>query len=89
MPFDQKRINGPENSFPYKQYVEVKENVKQTKEFDEKRDDGRKMQEHRKLAIQLNAISKAKGSCYIENGNTKIICGVFELREIPRSSRYA
>lgn len=88
MPFDSKKINGPETSFSYKQFIKVKEEVQQ-KEFDEKREDGRKMSEHRKLAIQLNAISKAKGSCYIENGNTKIICGVFELREIPRSSRYA
>lgn len=88
MPFDQKKINGPETSFSYKQFIEPKENVQQ-KGLDEKREDGRKMREHRKLAIQLNAISKAKGSCYIENGQTKIICGVFELREIPRSSRYA
>lgn len=41
------------------------------------------------LAIQLDVISKAKGSCYIENGNTKIICAVFELREVPRVNKYA
>lgn len=88
MPFDQKRVNGPESSFSYRQFIESKEDEKQ-KGFDGKRGDGRKMQEHRKLAVQLNAISRAKGSCYIENGNTKVICGVFELREIPRSTRYA
>lgn len=89
MPFDQKRVNGPESSFSYRQFVECKDDVEQ-KSFDGgKRSDGRKMQEHRKLAVQLNSISRAKGSCYIENGNTKVICGVFELREIPRSTRYA
>jgi exosome complex RNA-binding protein Rrp42 (RNase PH superfamily) len=88
MPFDQKRVNGPESSFSYRQFIESKEDEKQTG-FDGKRSDGRKMQEHRKLAVQLNAISRAKGSNYIENGNTKVICGVFELREIPRNTRYA
>lgn len=87
MPFDQKRVNGPDTSFSYRQFIESKEDDKQ-KGFDGKRSD-RRMDQHRKLAIQLNAISRAKGSCYIENGNTKIICGVFELREIPRNTRYA
>lgn len=88
MPFDQKKINGPENSFSYKQFIELKDEEQQ-KSLIGKREDGRKLEDRRKLAIELGAISRAKGSCYIENGNTKIICGVFELREIPRSSRYA
>lgn len=41
------------------------------------------------LALEMNVISRAKGSCYIENGTTKIICAVFELREIPRINKYA
>lgn len=85
MPFDQKKVNGPESSFSYRQFIESKED----KVLDAKRSDGRKMNEHRKLAVQLNAITRAKGSAYIENGRTKIICGVFELREIPRTTRYA
>ena len=88
MPFDQKRINGPEGSFSYHQFVDADESQEHP-DFSGKRKDGRKIHEHRKLAIQLGAISKSKGSCYIENGRTKVICGVFELREIPRSTRYA
>lgn len=87
MPFDQKRVNGPENSFSYRQFIDTSKTVDKS-EIEAKREDGRKFEENRKLAIQLNSISKAKGSCYIENGNTKLICGVFELREIPRSNRY-
>jgi len=72
MPFDQKRINGPESSFSYKQFIEGAENSN-TAKFKGKRADGREFHDHRKMAIQLNAISKAKGSCYLEIGNTKII----------------
>lgn len=103
MPFDQKRINGPE-SFSYKQFV-VRDGEAKSGAVKGHRADGRQMDEHRKfgeksklffahkltflLAIQLDVISKAKGSCYIENGNTKIICAVFELREVPRVNKYA
>ncbi|CRK95708.1 CLUMA_CG009165, isoform A [Clunio marinus] len=90
MPFDQKRINGPESSLLYTQFID-NDNKFQGKNLYSKgkRVDGRERQEHRKHAFLLNTISKAKGSCYIENGNTKIICAVFELREIPRISKYS
>ncbi|KAL7036017.1 hypothetical protein ACKWTF_008654 [Chironomus riparius] len=88
MPFDTKRINGPDNTFSYRQFIDADKDEKQKKEFTGKRNDNRELLDHRKIAVQLNAITKAKGSCYIENGNTKIICGVFELREIAKSSRY-
>ncbi|KAG5680617.1 hypothetical protein PVAND_010111 [Polypedilum vanderplanki] len=88
MPFDQKKINGPDNSFSYKQYIESNKEENQDFELKKGRKDGREPNESRKIAVQMNAISKAKGSCYIENGNTKLICGVFELREISRSTRY-
>lgn len=48
MPFDQKRINGPESSFSYKQFVETEENTKST-DFKKKRADGRTFDESRKL----------------------------------------
>lgn len=88
MPFDQKRINGPDLSFSYKQFIGQEETANQV-EKDNKREDGRNPDEHRKFALQLKTISKAKGSCYIENGLTKVICAVYELREIPKSSKYA
>lgn len=33
--------------------------------------------------MKSDVVSKAKGSAYIEMGNTKIICSVFDPREIP------
>lgn len=33
--------------------------------------------------LKLNVISKAKGSAYIEMGNTKVIVSVFDPREVP------
>lgn len=32
--------------------------------------------------LKLNVISKAKGSAYIEMGNTKVIVSVFDPREV-------
>lgn len=34
------------------------------------------------VVLKLNVISKAKGSAYIEMGNTKVIASVFDPREI-------
>jgi hypothetical protein len=48
MPFDQKKINGPETSFSYKQFIEQEENSKPT-ELKKKRADGRRWDESRKL----------------------------------------
>lgn len=49
MPFDHKRINGPEISFNYAQFVEKSEDDKQTLELSGKREDGRTFDEHRKF----------------------------------------
>lgn len=38
---------------------------------------------HMFSVLKLNVISKAKGSAYIEMGNTKVIVSVFDPREIP------
>lgn len=54
MPFDQKRINGPE-SFSYKQFVE-KNHEDQRESFEGKRVDGRRMDEHRKFGKVDNLI---------------------------------
>jgi exosome complex component MTR3 len=91
MPFDQKRINGPENSFSYKLYVQEKEKDEEAMETDNQksRSDQRSNEEIRRIGLQMSVISKAKGSCYIELGETKVIVGVFELREIPRQNKYA
>jgi hypothetical protein len=46
MPFDQKRINGPENSFSYQQLIEKPKKLKVLKG---KREDGRDWNESRKF----------------------------------------
>lgn len=51
MPFDQKRINGPDTSFSYKQFIEQPKNESrdQKNKRKVKRADGRKLDEHRKF----------------------------------------
>lgn len=48
MPFDQKRINGPDTSFSYKPFIEL-DNIVNQVERTEKRADGRNLDEHRKF----------------------------------------
>jgi len=39
--------------------------------------------------MKTGVVSQAKGSAYIEQSNTKVICSVFDPREIPRKSDYS
>ena len=34
--------------------------------------------------MKTGVISQAKGSAYLEQGSTKVVCGVYGPREIPR-----
>ena len=34
--------------------------------------------------MKTGVISQAKGSAYLEQGSTKVVCGVYGQREIPR-----
>jgi len=88
MPFDQKRINGPDASTPYDIYIhsEVKDDGIQLKA--PKRHDGRSNNELRNIFVKTGIISKAKGSAYIELGDTKVICSVFDPREVPNKIGY-
>jgi hypothetical protein len=52
MPFDQKRINGPDNSMSYKQFITTDEHKKHEGISDE-REDGRKFNEHRKFGKKM------------------------------------
>jgi hypothetical protein len=49
MPFDTKRINGPDNTFSYRQFIQVDKDEKHTREFKGKRSDGRELLDHRKI----------------------------------------
>ncbi|XP_011862792.1 PREDICTED: exosome complex component MTR3-like [Vollenhovia emeryi] len=88
MPIDQKRINGPDASTPYDIYIhsEVKDDGIQLNA--PKRIDGRSDGELRDIFVKTGIVSQAKGSAYIEMGNTKVICSVFDPREIPNKSGY-
>jgi len=37
---------------------------------------------------KTGVVSQAKGSAYVEIGNTKVICSVFDPREIPNRSEF-
>lgn len=38
--------------------------------------------------LKTGVVSKAKGSAYIEMGDTKVVCSVFDPREVPNKSGY-
>ncbi|CAH1406022.1 unnamed protein product [Nezara viridula] len=88
---DQKKY---EENIPYESFLP--ENVKfKTYEAklsevykDGKRADGRTRDESRKMYIKLGALVEARGSCYLEIGDTKVLCGVSGPREIPYLQGY-
>jgi exosome complex component MTR3 len=108
---DQKRINGPDSSFSYKNHSHVKYKIPDghiQDIFDERgfRKD-RKNNESRKMCkfifpfilnandcwlcfpvLKSGVVSQAKGSGYIELGNTKVLVSVFDPREIPKQNHY-
>ncbi|KAJ8687857.1 hypothetical protein QAD02_023652 [Eretmocerus hayati] len=89
MPYDQRRLNGPESTVPYSIYVDLNSKpVKSIKEKLQKREDGRTHKELRKMFIKLGVVSQAKGSAYIEIGRTKVICSAYDPREIPNRTNY-
>ncbi|XP_055607751.1 exosome complex component MTR3-like [Uranotaenia lowii] len=93
MPIDQKRINGPEGSLPYQIFGKnrnraFEERYTDVFEANGKRKCGRKDNESRKYFMKLGVVSTAKGSAYLELGNTKVIVSVFDPREIPKQNKF-
>ncbi|XP_029173573.1 exosome complex component MTR3-like [Nylanderia fulva] len=88
MPTDQKRINGPEASVPYDIYIHSELKDKGIQFNAPKRHDGRSNDELRNIFLKIGIVSQAKGSAYIEMGNTKVICSVFDPREVPNKTGY-
>ncbi|CAH3947173.1 exosome complex component MTR3-like isoform X1 [Pieris brassicae] len=90
MPFDYRRFNGPEDSVSYKRFSEdflrtYDELYKDLLDENGKRKDGRALNEARSLCTSIsrtNIVSQAKGSAYVELNKTKVICSVFDPREI-------
>ncbi|XP_035726925.1 exosome complex component MTR3-like [Vespa mandarinia] len=88
MPIDHKRINGPEVSVPYNIYTNSNCEEKCTKNNISERKDGRAHNERREIFLKTGIISQAKGSAYIEMGDTKVVCSVFDPREIHNKNDY-
>ena len=91
---DNRRIQGPDSSTPYSLFrpiSKLKSVVSSTgsSESDFIRKDGRTPLEHRKIYMKTGVVSQAKGSAYIELNNTKVICSVFDPREIPNRVEYS
>ncbi|XP_041975295.1 exosome complex component MTR3-like isoform X2 [Aricia agestis] len=94
MPLDYRRFNGPEDSISYKQFSQ-----NNSKNFNELfsdviddngiRKDGRALEEARSLFARTDLISQAKGSAYIELKKTKVVCSVFDPREIMHQNEYS
>nr|XP_003704511.1 PREDICTED: exosome complex component MTR3 [Megachile rotundata] len=88
MPVDQRRINGPEVTVPYHIYPTIGSKSDEIKYDSNNRSDKRTNNEIRKIFLKTGVVSQAKGSAYIEMGDTKVVCSVFDPREIPNKNGY-
>jgi exosome complex component MTR3 len=48
-----------------------------------------KEEEKEKMFMRTGCVNEAKGSCYIEIGNTKVICSLYGPREIPKKDEFS
>ncbi|XP_045455702.1 exosome complex component MTR3-like [Melitaea cinxia] len=97
MPLDYRRFNGPDDSIPYNRFTN--EYLKSYNELHSElinengvRKDGRCLDEARSLCrffARTDMISQAKGSAYIELKKTKVVCSVFDPREIMHQNEYS
>ncbi|XP_061724310.1 uncharacterized protein LOC133530416 [Cydia pomonella] len=94
MPLDYRRFNGPEDSVSYKRFT--KDYFKTYDELhkdliNEKgsRKDGRALSEARSMFARTDMVSQAKGSAYVELKKTKVVCSVFDPREIPHQNEFS
>ncbi|XP_029613632.1 exosome complex component MTR3 [Salmo trutta] len=85
MPTDTKRVRGPEVSQSPSLFL-CKTAVKKPTASNDARVDGRQrgQVDVRSVFVRCGLISQAKGSAYIEAGNTKLICCVYGPRETER-----
>ncbi|XP_068624927.1 uncharacterized protein [Battus philenor] len=94
MPLDYRRFNGPEDSVPYKRFTKdfLKSYDEVYRELIGKkglRKDGRALDEARSMFATTDMVSQAKGSAYVELNNTKVVCSVFDPREIPHQNEFS
>lgn len=94
MPLDFRRFTGPEDSISYTKFTEhfVKSYDDLFKEvINEKglRKDGRALNEAGTIFARTDMVSQAKGSAYVERNQTKVVCSVFDPREIPHQNEFS
>ncbi|XP_038218360.1 exosome complex component MTR3 isoform X1 [Zerene cesonia] len=97
MPLDYRRFNGPEDSISYKRFTSdylrtYDELLKELLNKNGKRKDGRAMDEARSLCMffaRTGMVSQAKGSAYVELKKTKVVCSVFDPREIVHQNEFS
>ncbi|XP_013149609.1 PREDICTED: exosome complex component MTR3 [Papilio polytes] len=96
MPLDYRRFNGPEDSVSYKRFTPdfLKNYDEQLSELLEKnnlKDEEASEESERacKFFAKTDTISQAKGSSYVEIKNTKVVCSVFDPREIPHQNEFS
>uniref|UniRef100_A0A2A4JIN7 Exoribonuclease phosphorolytic domain-containing protein n=1 Tax=Heliothis virescens TaxID=7102 RepID=A0A2A4JIN7_HELVI len=97
MPLDYRRFNGPEDSVSYKRFTKdhsktYDELYKELLDDNELRKDGRALTEARSMCMffaRTDMVSQAKGSAYVELRKTKVVCSVFDPREIPHQNEFS
>lgn len=88
MPTDSRRINGPEESFDPSVLLVNKKTREQILR-DGKRKDGRKPEQVRPIFLKAGIISQARGSAYIEQNETKVMCAVYGPREVTKKEEFS
>jgi len=89
MPTDTKRLAVPEKTVPYQLYLPPKNISLNPFDANNKRSDGRKAEEMRPIFIKTKVVTQAKGSAYLEVGNTKVMCSVFGPREVSKREDFS
>ncbi|KAL5015201.1 hypothetical protein ScPMuIL_009471 [Solemya velum] len=89
MPTDSRRITGPETS--QSPHIYQKTNGTEIVLIDEnkKRQDGRGLGDIRPMFLRAGIVSQARGSAYMEQNQTKVICAVYGPREIARREEFS
>lgn len=88
MPFDNRRISGPELTQPVV-FEESKRHHKPLVSSEGLRQDGRTVDELRPMFLRSGVVSSARGSAYIEMKRTKVTCGVYGPRESSRQQEFS
>lgn len=87
MPTDSRRLPVPENSTPLCVFsnvlsTDILTDVKQ-------RFDGRMPNQHRPIFANVGIVTQARGSAYIEMGQTKVICAFYGPRETKSKDEFS